>query len=363
MKGGSGFRGCLFLFPANLKSQKPVSGNVYVRIMPYRIILLFIVFAFGCKTETRKTGNSAPEKPEKMKAIVEKTRALDSIPSGSGLVKAGGNFYLISDDSPYFFKLDSGFKVLEKNAIPHHQKTTEYRIPKPQKPDYESAALGEINGEKYLLAFASGSKSPERDSLLVVNLNDPKNGKTYSLRPFYNLIKTNANLTDADINLEGSAIIGEDLFLFNRGKNVLVQTNWAKIIIFLKGGPNILAPEIKTYRIKLPQIKGIDPGFSGACQLGNENEILFTASVENTKNWIEDGEILGSFVGILNVEKLASEPLENVALLTDKNGKPVIEKVESIEFLEREANGNLKVLALTDDDKGGSKILEIIMQD
>ena len=298
-----------------------------------------------------------------MKAIVGNARELDAIPSGSGLVKAGKYFYLISDDSPFFFKLDSGFNVIEKNAIPNHQKSTDYRIPKLNKPDYESASLGEINGEEYLLAFGSGSKSPERDSLLIVNLNDPKSAQTYSLRPFYDLIKTQANLTDEDINVEGSTIIGEDLFLFNRGKNVLIQTNWAKIIIFLKGGPNMLAPEIRNYRIKLPQIQGIDPGFSGACKLGNENKILFTASVENTKNWIEDGEILGSFVGILNVEKLASEPLENAVLLTGKNGTPVIEKVESIEFIKREANGNLKVLALTDDDKGGSKILEITLKD
>lgn len=324
-----------------------------------KLLLLFLVLNFACKTR-----NQTPEKtaPEKMEAIVENVRALDSIPSGSGLVKTGENFYLISDDSPYYFKLDSEFKILEKNAIPGLKKSTAYRIPKPEKPDYESACIGEINGEKYLLAFGSGSKSPERDSLLAINLNEPKNARTYSLRPFYELIKTEAKLTDADINVEGSAIIGEDLFLFNRGQNVLIQTNWAKIIIYLKGGPNTLEPEIKTYRLKLPQIKGIDPGISGACQLGKENKILFTASVENTKNWIEDGEILGSFIGILDVEKLASEPLENIALLTDKNSKPVIEKVESIEFLQRKTNGTIKVLCLTDDDKGGSKILEISLQ-
>ena len=333
-------------------------------------VLLFAAFSLpflSCQPGNNSGENTAKQTTRtsagKMKAIVENIRELGSIPSGSGLVKTGENFYLISDDSPYFFKLNSDFQVLEKNAIPNHEKSQDYRIPKPVKPDYESACLGKINGEEYLLAFASGSKSPERDSLLVVNLSEPENGKTYSLRPFYNLIKAQAQLKDEDINVEGSAIIGEDLFLFNRGKNVLVQTNWAKIIIFLKGGPNMLAPEIKTYRIKLPQIKGIDPGFSGACQLGNENKILFTASVENTKNWIEDGEILGSFIGILNVEKLTEDPLENVTLLTEKSGAPVIEKVESIEFLRRETNGKISVLCLTDDDKGGSRILGISLQE
>src|SRR5688572_916211 len=120
-----------------------------------------------------------------MKAVVENVRALDSIPSGSGLVRTGENFYLISDDSPYYFKLGPEFEVLEKNAIPGLKKTTAYRIPKPEKPDYESACLSEINGEKYLLAFGSGSKSPERDSLLVISLNEPKNARKYSLRPLF----------------------------------------------------------------------------------------------------------------------------------------------------------------------------------
>lgn len=327
-----------------------------------RKILCLLLVVFGACRPEPETQTTAEIAAINMKAQVENFRELDSIPSGSGLVKSGEDFYLISDDSPYFFKLDKSFNLLEKNAIQKGQKTTDYRISKNTKPDYECAALVEIKGEKYLIAFGSGSKSPERDQLLLVNLKDLKNGKTYSLKAFYDLVKTTANLADEDLNVEGCAIIGEDLFLFNRGKNVLIQTNWARIILFLKGGENTLQPEIKTYRIPLPQIKGIDPGFSGACQLGSENKILFTASVENTQNWVDDGEILGSMVGILNVETLAEKPLENVIILTDKTGAPVIEKVESIEFLQREKNGSIKVLALTDDDLGGSKILEITIQ-
>jgi hypothetical protein len=298
----------------------------------------------------------------KPKAVVERMRELDSIPSGSGLAKVGEVLYLISDDSPYFFRLDLQFNLLEKIAIREGQKNTPYRIPKPEKPDYESATVGDWNGEKVLLAFGSGTQSPQRDSLLVVNLHDLHHPQTWSLKPFYELLKAAAHLPAAELNIEGSAIIGEDLYLFNRGRNVLIQTNWPETVAFLTKKPGTPPPAIKTWRIPLPQIKGITPGFSGACQLGTENKILFTASVENTKNWIEDGEILGSFIGILDVKKLAENPLESVALLTDKNDNPVIEKIESIEFLQTEPNGDLKLLTLTDDDKGGSKILEVRLQ-
>ena len=90
------------------------------------LLLAALLLPFsGWQTKTRKPENLLPEN---MKAIVENIRVLDSVPSGSGLVKTGENYYLISDDSPYFFKLNSEFKVLEKNAIPHYQKTTVYRL-------------------------------------------------------------------------------------------------------------------------------------------------------------------------------------------------------------------------------------------
>lgn len=331
--------------------------------MRYRLLFCFAsVLLWGCQP-ANKPKNEQRKMPAQLTAFLEKAIALDSIPSGSGLAKVNHQLYLISDDSPYFFQLDLQSKLQQKIGIKKGEKSKVYRIPKKIKSDYESLATAQINGKPYLLAFGSGSLSPGRDSLLIINLADLTNSQTYALTAFYQLLKEAANLPDAELNIEGSAIIGEDLFLFNRGQNVVVQTNWGRLLLFLKGGPNIIEPKLHAYRIKLPEIQGISPGFSGACQLGNENKLLFTASVENTKSWVEDGDILGSFVGILNVEKLASEPLEGAALLTDKNGRPVIEKVESIEFLERTTNGKIKALALTDDDKGGSKILEITLEE
>jgi len=330
--------------------------------MRYRCLFaLLFVLNWGCRPTTENQ-HAQETMSGKLTAVVEKTIVLDSIPSGSGLAKVDQHLYIISDDSPYFFQLDLQYQLQQKIGIKNGPKSKEYRIPKKIKPDYESLATAQINGAPFLLAFGSGSLSPTRDSLLLINLADLKNPQTYDLTHLYYLIKGAANLPEAELNMEGSAIIGEDLFLFNRGQNVMIQTNWARLLLFLKGGPNILEPEFKIHRIALPQINGVNPGFSGACQLGQENKILFTASVENTKSWVEDGEILGSFIGILDVEKLTSDPLESAALLTDKNGRTVIEKVESIEFLKKESTGEIKALALTDDDQGGSKILEITIK-
>ncbi|KAA9331745.1 DUF6929 family protein [Adhaeribacter soli] len=325
---------------------------------------LLLVFCFssllfsGCKSANEK---KAPEEKmsAKFTAIVQKETVLDSIPSGSGLVFYGEHAFIITDDSPYFFRLSRRFDQGQKFPISNTTGFTDFRIPKALKPDYESALIGEIAGKKCLVAFGSGSKSPERDSLLVVALDNLQNPKTYSLKPLYELIKTTAKLTNADMNVEASALAGEYLYLFNRGHNVLVQLNWRETIAFITEKPTGQNPQMKTYRLQLPNIQGVVPGLSGACQLGNENKLLFTASVENTQNWIADGEILGSFIGILNLDKLETEPVQAVALLTDSKGKAVIEKVESIEYAGTETDGTIRAFALTDDDKGGSKILEI----
>ena len=49
-------------------------------------------------------------------SILEHTK-LEQIPSGSGIVKFGADYYVISDDSPYLFTLNKEFKVISKTAI------------------------------------------------------------------------------------------------------------------------------------------------------------------------------------------------------------------------------------------------------
>ena len=68
---------------------------------------------------------------------------------------------------------------------------------------------------------------------------------------------------------------------------------------FIKGDAPFPIPKIKQYA--LPTINGIEAGFTGATAFKNESKIIFTAAVENTDNPYDDGEILGSFIRLIDI--------------------------------------------------------------
>ena len=87
-------------------------------------------------------------------------------------------------------------------------------------------------------------------------------------------------------------------------------------------------------------------------------DLVIFGKLEEVGGIITNGEILGSFVGMINQSSLQQQQVLEVWQILDEEGAALIEKLESIEVLE--VNGNsLKALAITDDDKGGSKLLEL----
>jgi hypothetical protein len=118
-------------------------------------------------------------------------------------------------------------------------------------------------------------------------------------------------------------------------------------------------PAIDFHKANLPQIEGKEARLSGICTL-DETHLLFSASVEDTPDWVSDGPILGSFVGIYSLKEkkvLASH------LLRNKQGAIVKEKLESIEILHKEG-GTITCIAMADNDNGTSGLfrLKLMMQ-
>ena len=100
--------------------------------------------------------------------------------------------------------------------------------------------------------------------------------------------------------------------------------------------------------------------FSGAYIY--DNLLFFTASVENTQDAILDGEVLGSFVGWIDLKSIKpnKEALTlNTALVLDADGNPYKGKVESLAIVSSEDNNNFRGLAITDNDNGQSELLEL----
>lgn len=287
-----------------------------------------------------------------MKFKLTEHRELIGIPSASGLEITASGIYVIGDDSPYLFLLNPKYEIIDKVALFPERNFSNNIIEKMQKPDLEALAKGNEEGS-VLLAFGSGSKSPERDVMVEIDLS-ARLTTEYDLTEFYSTIKRITGLTGEQLNIEAAETHQDQLYLFNRGENLIIKCSLPQFMAYLKGDQKIPEPEI--YRIFLPEIEGIPSGFSGA-SLDPENGLLFfTATVENTDNWIDDGEVLGSFIGIIDLKDLKDgiSP-ENIAILLDRNFLKI--KVESIAVLPPFQKEKAELVLVTDSDGGVSEVL------
>lgn len=177
--------------------------------------------------------------------------------------------------------------------------------------------------------------------------------ETYSISGFYEHLKSLEIFSDSELNIEAAAEYQGQLFLFNRRKNLLISFSYEDFLAHvLKDAP---LPEITIKEVVLPKLNGIEAGFSGATAFPDKPLLIFTASVEDTENAYDDGEVLGSFVGLLDMtsgeilgEVLPVEP-------SDKSGVPL--KVESVAIEKMLSDFELQLLLTTDSDGGDSLLL------
>ncbi|HZJ36818.1 MAG TPA: hypothetical protein VFD29_09355 [Gillisia sp.] len=286
-------------------------------------------------------------------------RKILGIPSASGVSVIGSSIYVIGDNSPWLYKLSSDYTITDKIQLNPETDLPNGVYAKKDKPDFEALATVKTEGTWKLLAFGSGSKSPQRDVLVVVDPEDLSKLKSYSMIGFYNLLKTSAKLTDAELNIEAAEVIGNLLFLFNRRKNLLFEYKLSEFFNYLnEKGEN---PLPKIYKFSLPTIRGIEAGFTGAGQLPGGQKIIFTATVEDTPNNIDDGEVLGSFIGVISLKDLQDHNRPDCIPIAVDNEVLKI-KVESVTMLDQTKTGEVEILMVTDSDGGFSEIINASLE-
>lgn len=278
---------------------------------------------------------------------------LNGIPSGSGIVIANDSYYIIGDDSPTLFVLNKNLEVIQKILLQDTNLADGKRIPKPLKADYEAL---ELIDENELVVFGSGSKSPQRDVFIRVQIGDEPKTETYIITEFYSYVKSLEIFSDSELNIEAVAYRDGVLYLFNRTKNVILFFPYDAFLKYIQGASPL--PSVQTRNITLPQLNGIEAGFSGAVALKHQSKILFTASVENTSNAYDDGEILGSFIGIMDITDGLSNTVVECCRIPETKHKL---KVESIAIDHEGDDGKAQLILITDDDKGGSEIIKGVL--
>ncbi len=305
-----------------------------------------------------------------MNITVLKHVHLTTIPSASAVEVINGNIYVVGDDSSFLYVLKYDLTLLAK--VPLYTVKEEYitgnRIQKKEKADLECITRLTINGYPHLLILGSGSKSPRRDVAFLVKLPTPYNRKhlvwEISLVKWYAFLRMNEDVTGASgvLNFEAAASTEEYLYIFNRENNAALRFDLPEFIEFIQGHTEgVPFPTVITS--ELPFIENVRAGFSGADYF--DNKLFFTAAAEDTANAIDDGEIMGSAVGILSFNgeeksrgKIAAGFTGNVSeftLIPKIQQLPL--KIESISVYEKEGDHTYIAIAVSDDDKGGSDIL------
>lgn len=287
--------------------------------------------------------------PKKLQVEIENSQVINEVPSASGITRVNQGYYAIGDDSPYLFTLNNNFDVVKREVIFTVDSLTKNRIPKAIKPDFEAI---EPVGENELLIFGSGSKSPERDMLVIVNLMDSSKTKTYSLTKFYKQLKNLPELQNDELNIEGFAHHNNRLYLLNRSNNLILDFSYSAFKLYINDQGTF--PKPVTNHFELPKIQGKEAGFSGATIMTNQPYLLFTASVEDTDNAYDDGAVLGSFIGMIKLD--GTEVTKDISTVLVPSDSPL--KVETITVAEELTSKSVRVILATDSDGGESLFLK-----
>ncbi len=285
-------------------------------------------------------------------------REIEQVPSASGIEVYNDFFYVVGDNSPWLFKLDSNYTIVEKFQIASSDALINGQIAKKDKPDFEAMTLVVNGNEDELLIFGSGSKSPLRDGLVRILIGKNHEVLHFSLSELYEVIRKKGGLGKKDLNIEAATADAKNLYLFNRGKNRIIILKLKKFLKYLNG--KCICPEPKILKIKLPKIGKIKSGFSGATTSPDGKSLIFTASVENTSDWVDDGEILGSFVGVIPLRKLLDQMVAKCIPIVAVD-KVLKIKVESVSVSHVDALNGIHLLLVTDSDGKESELLEAVL--
>lgn len=218
---------------------------------------------------------------------------IDGIGSASGLFLHEDLLYIISDNSGHLNEYNIKTKKLHKIQILSDQTLNQLEnIPKALKPDFE--ILCEHGDKLYILG--SGS-TPKRNLMIEFDL---KTQKVFQkdLTKTYSLLKSISKTDDQNFNLEGAIFTGNEWLLFNRGNGIDAKNG-----IFTIQGADLAKIRQAAFKLfKLPNIDRVESSFTDAVLV--KNEIFFIATAEDTKSTYADGEILGSFIGSINLQTL-----------------------------------------------------------
>lgn len=299
-----------------------------------------------------------PHQKEKLVLENPEGTLIDSVSSGSGICCTSKGFWLVGDDSPHLYFLNTDAKMVKSYQLSLVPDKGQERYNKATKPDFE--ALDIFNDT--LLIIGSGSQPIVRDTAYLF---DTKKGLLLGKKSLHNLYQQFYLHGDfpvgKSINIEGLANNGTYFYFFHRGNSCgnnriyrVAKTDFLRF--FTKENENL--PVFDSYVYDLPQIDGVQTGFSGATYCYTENALYVTLSAEATNDAYNDGEIQGSYIGQIQLKKDIPQKIKLWPIKYESDFLPT--KLESICL--PPTNKEKRIFAISDNDDGTTKLYRFSVQ-
>lgn len=242
------------------------------------------------------------------------------IGSASGLLYSDNTLLLIGDNSGFLYEYrmdNANLKSYPLIANPSEN------IPKSEKPDFESLT----RYQDTLYIFGSGSTA-KRNAMVEFDLIEKKKITTNNMTDLYAVLQRFGNIDPIDFNLEGAIFDGETWYLFNRGNGISNRN-----VLFSLQAKNLSdAFSLLSNEYKLPKIKGVRSTFTDAVLVNDK--LYFLATAENTKSTYDDGEVLGTLIGWIDLETMKIDFTKKISSVHKFEGLTVLKNSkEKIEFL------------------------------
>ena len=291
----------------------------------------------------RRASVSAPvralEDPS-LAALVVSSHPLPGVTGGSALLAVDGRLLAIHDDAFRVSWIDrASFAVTPLLLLGDGA-----ALPKPDKPDFESA-VRTPDGAVHVLGSGSAAKR-----CLIARI-DPSDAVTLRQRPALYRSIQKALASGERPNIEGAIVVGERLRLFNRTAGRTPNASVDLAVAALHGGePRVLALQV----FELGTLDGVRLGFTDVALL-HDGRSVFLAAAEDAPDAIADGPVSGSVVGLL--EPSVSGVGARWTRLLGSDGQPSPYKVEGV-AIDRNVRGGW-LLTDSDDPRVPAMLLRV----
>jgi hypothetical protein len=236
--------------------------------------------------------------------------------AGSGIARVGGRIAVVQDDASFVALVDPATGIADAVTLPADEgglrQFDDARGNKRHKLDLETCvAIGDA-GDELLVALGSGSTAAREKIVVVRGIGGgAPEVRVVDASALYASLRQTIDFAGSELNVEGAAVIGGALRLFNRGNgapregllpaDASCDLDFPAFLAYLRD-PRAHRPPSpsRVARYDLGEMGGRPLTFTDAAVL--DGRVWFTGAAEDSPDATRDGPVAGSAIGVLKGE-------------------------------------------------------------